>query len=128
VDHRASGHFGKQGVALMHRQLGKWEMTDLITATRWLRSKPFIAKDKIAITGGSYGGYITTMALTYGAEYFNYGVAASSATDWQLYDTVYTERYMDTPAENPEGYKQGAVLTYVDRYKGGLRLTHGPGG
>ena len=46
-------------------------------------------------------------------------------TDWQLYDSVYTERYMDTPAENPEGYKQGAVLTYADRYKGGLRLTHG---
>jgi dipeptidyl-peptidase-4 len=125
VDHRASGHFGKKGVALMHRNLGKWEMTDLITATKWLRSKPFVAKDKIAITGGSYGGYTTAMALTYGAEFFNYGIAASSVTDWRLYDTVYTERYMDTPAENPEGYKQGAVLTYADRYKGGLRLTHG---
>jgi dipeptidyl-peptidase-4 len=125
VDHRASGHFGKKGVALMHRNLGKWEMTDLITATKWLRSKPFIAKDRIAIAGGSYGGYTTAMALTYGAEYFNFGIAASSVTDWRLYDTVYTERYMDTPAENPEGYKQGAVLTYADRYKGGLRLTHG---
>jgi dipeptidyl-peptidase-4 len=100
-------------------------MTDLITATKWLRSKPFIAKDRIAIAGGSYGGYTTAMALTYGAEYFNFGIAASSVTDWRLYDTVYTERYMDTPAENPEGYKQGAVLTYADRYKGGLRLTHG---
>jgi dipeptidyl-peptidase-4 len=125
IDHRASGHFGKKGVALMHRNLGKWEMTDLITATKWLRSKPFIAKDRIAITGGSYGGYTTAMALTYGAEFFNYGIAASSVTDWKLYDSVYTERYMDTPAENPEGYKQGAVLTYADRYKGGLRLTHG---
>jgi dipeptidyl-peptidase 4 len=125
VDHRASGHFGKKGVALMHRHLGKWEMTDLITATKWLRSKPFIAKDKIAITGGSYGGYTTAMALTYGAEFFNYGIAASSVTAWELYDSVYTERYMDTPAENPEGYKQGAVLTYADRYKGGLRITHG---
>jgi dipeptidyl-peptidase 4 len=125
VDHRASGHFGKQGVALMHRSLGKWEMIDLITATKWLRSKPFVAKDKIAITGGSYGGYTTALALTCGADFFNYGVAASSVTDWKLYDSVYTERYMDTPAENPEGYKQGAVLTCADRYKGGLRLTHG---
>ena len=125
VDHRGSGHFGKKGVALMHRSLGKWEMADLIAATKWLRARPFVAKDKIGITGGSYGGYTTLMALTYGAGYFNYGFAASSVTDWRLYDTVYTERYMDTPAENPEGYKNGAVLTWIDRYKGGLQITHG---
>ena len=125
VDHRASGHFGKAGVGLMHRQLGLWEMTDLITATKWLREKPYIAKDKIGITGGSYGGYTTAMALTYGADHFNYGIAASSVTDWRLYDTVYTERYMDTPAENPEGYEFGAVLTWIDQYDGGLRMTHG---
>ncbi len=125
VDHRASGHFGKAGVGLMHRQLGLWEMTDLITATKWLREQPYIAKDKIGITGGSYGGYTTAMALTYGAGHFNYGIAASSVTDWRLYDTVYTERYMDTPAENPEGYNFGAVLTWIDKYDGGLRITHG---
>ncbi len=125
VDHRASGHFGKAGVGLMHRQLGLWEMTDLITATKWLREQPYIAKDKIGITGGSYGGYTTAMALTYGAGHFNYGIAASSVTDWRLYDTVYTERYMDTPAENPEGYNFGAVLTWIDKYNGGLRITHG---
>jgi dipeptidyl-peptidase-4 len=125
VDHRGSGHFGKKGVWLMHRNLGKWEMHDLIAATEWLRGKPFVAADKIGIAGGSYGGYTTLMALTYGAGKFNYGQAASAVSDWQLYDSVYTERYMDTPAENPEGYKNGAVLTYVDRYKGGLRITHG---
>lgn len=125
VDHRGSGHFGKQGVDLMHRQLGKWEMADLIAAARWLRAKPFIAKDRIGITGSSYGGYTTMMALTYGAGDFNFGVAGSSVSDWQLYDSVYTERYMDTPKENPEGYKNGAVLTWADRYKGGLRITHG---
>jgi dipeptidyl-peptidase 4 len=125
VDHRASGHFGKKGVALMHRNLGKWEMADLMAAAKWLRTKPFVAKDRIAITGGSYGGYTTMMALFYGAEAFNYGIAGSSVTDWQLYDSVYTERYMDTPKENPAGYKAGAVLTYADRYRGGLRITHG---
>ena len=125
VDHRGSGHFGKKGVWLMHRNLGKWEMHDLVAATDWLRSKPFVAGDKIGIAGGSYGGYTTLMALTYGAGKFNYGQAGSSVSDWQLYDSVYTERYMDTPAENPEGYKNGAVLTHVDRYKGGLRITHG---
>jgi hypothetical protein len=100
-------------------------MQDMITAAKWLRTKPFVAKDRIWITGSSYGGYTTMMALTFGAEHFNYGVAGASVTDWKLYDTVYTERYMDTPAENPEGYKNGAVLTWIDRYKGLLRITHG---
>ena len=67
----------------------------------------------------------TALAMTNAAGQFNFGIAGSSVTDWQLYDSVYTERYMDAPSENPEGYKSGAVLTWVDRYKGGLRLTHG---
>jgi dipeptidyl-peptidase-4 len=125
VDHRASGHFGMKGVWLMHRNLGKWEMRDVSSAADWLRTKPFIAPDKVGIVGGSYGGYTTMMALTQAAGKFNYGQAGSSVTDWKLYDSVYTERFMDTPSENPEGYKSGAVLTYVDRYKGGLRITHG---
>ncbi|MBI2220522.1 MAG: S9 family peptidase [Acidobacteria bacterium] len=125
VDHRGSGHFGKKGVFLMHRRLGQWEMRDLATAVDWLRARSFIAADRIGITGGSYGGYTTMMALTNAAGKFNYGQAGSPVTAWELYDSVYTERLMDTPAENPEGYKSGAVLTYIDRYQGGLRITHG---
>jgi dipeptidyl-peptidase-4 len=126
VDHRGSGHFGKRGVALMHRRLGTWEVADLQAAARWLRAKPFVAKDRIGITGSSYGGYVTLLALTKGAGSFDYGIAGSPVTDWRLYDTVYTERYMDTPQENPEGYRAAAVLTYADRYRDGtLRLTHG---
>jgi dipeptidyl-peptidase-4 len=125
VDHRAGGAFGKQGVALMHRSLGKWEMIDLIAAAKWLRTRPFVAKDRIGITGSSYGGYTTLLALTAGAGHFNFGQSGSPVTAWELYDTVYTERYMDTPEENPDGYKAGAVLTYIDRYTGGLRITHG---
>lgn len=125
VDHRASGHFGKAGVSLMHRRLGYWEMVDYIGAAKWLRTQPFVNPDKIAITGSSYGGYATMMALTYAAEHFDYGQAGAAVTDWKLYDTVYTERYMDTPEENPEGYSGGAVLTWIDRYTGGLRITHG---
>jgi dipeptidyl-peptidase-4 len=125
VDHRASGHFGKAGVSLMHRRLGYWEMTDYIAAAEWLGQQPFVDADKIAITGSSYGGYTTMMALTYGAEHFDYGQAGAAVTDWRLYDTVYTERYMDTPEENPEGYNFGAVLTHIGNYQGGLRITHG---
>ena len=125
VDHRGSGHFGKKGTALMHRNLGKWEMADLCAAARWLRSKSFVAADRIGITGASYGGYATMMALTRGADCFDFGQAGSSVTDWKLYDSVYTERYMDKPDEYPEGYRNGAVLTWVDRYRGLLRITHG---
>ncbi|MBI4419180.1 MAG: DPP IV N-terminal domain-containing protein, partial [Ignavibacteriales bacterium] len=124
-DHRSSGHFGKEGVALMYRNLGKWEMNDYIEAVKWLRTKPFVDSTKICITGGSYGGYVTAMALTYGADYFTHGIAISSVTDWKLYDTHYTERYMDTPAENPEGYAFGSVMTHAPKYKGMLRIVHG---
>ena len=125
VDHRASGHFGKKGVALMHRNLGKWEMHDLTAAAQWLRRQPFVDPTKIGITGGSYGGYTTLMALTRAAQHFNFGDARSSVSDWRLYDTVYTERYMDTPRENPEGYEEGAVSSWIEHYQGGLRITHG---
>ena len=125
VDHRGSGHFGKRGVALMHRNLGKWEIDDLIQAVKWLRQKPFVDPSKIGITGGSYGGYTTCLALTRGADSFTHGLAGSSVTDWKLYDSVYTERYMDTPAENKEGYDFGSVATHAKNLKGVLLLEHG---
>ena len=125
VDHRASGHFGKKGVDLMHRDLGKWEMYDLIEAVKWLHQKPFVDKTKIGITGGSYGGYTTCMALTYGADYFTHGYARSSVTDWHLYDSVYTERYMDRPYENEEGYTFGSAMTHAKNMKGVLFMSHG---
>lgn len=125
VDHRGSGAFGKRATALMHRCLGTWEVHDLAAAAAWLRGQSFVASDRIGITGASYGGYVTLMAMTAAAPAFNFGLAVSAVSDWQLYDSVYTERYMGTPAENPDGYRRGSVLTYVDRYLGGLRITHG---
>jgi dipeptidyl-peptidase-4 len=124
-DHRASGHFGKQGVAWMHRNLGKWELVDYITVAKWLKAKSWVADDKLLITGHSYGGYMTCLALTKGADYFDYGIAGAPVTSWELYDTHYTERWMDTPQDNPQGYKDGSILTYVNQYKGGLRIMHG---
>lgn len=125
TDHRGSGHFGKKGIDLMHRQLGKWEINDYVEVVKYLRTLPFVDGSKIGITGGSYGGYVSALALTRASEYFQFGIAHSSVIDYKLYDSIYTERYMDTPEENPEGYKQTSVLTYVKNYRGGLRLTHG---
>ncbi len=125
VDHRGSGHFGKKRVDLMHRSLGKWEMHDYVQAVKYLRTLPFVDSQRIGITGGSYGGYVAALALASQPDYFQFGIAHFSVTDWRLYDSVYTERYMDTPDDNPEGYKSSSVLTYIDQYKGGLRITHG---
>ncbi len=125
VDHRGAGHHGKKGMDYMHRNLGKWELNDYEAVIDFLREKKFIDKDKIGITGGSYGGYITSLALCKAPSYFNYGIADFSVMDWKLYDSVYTERYMDTPEQNPQGYKDSSVLNHIDTYKGGLRVTHG---
>ncbi len=124
-DHRASGHFGKAGVNYMHRNLGYWEMKDYMTMANWFIAKGFADPTKIAITGFSYGGYMSCYALTYGSSVFTHGMAGGSVVDWHLYDSHYTEKFMDTPQENPEGYKTSSVLPYIDQYKGVLQIVHG---
>jgi len=125
VDHRGSGQFGKKGLDYMYRCLGKWEILDYADAVKWLVAKPFVDPARMGITGSSYGGYMTCLALTKGADYWTHGFARYSVTDYRLYDNVYTERYMDTPQENPEGYKDGSALTFTKALKGKLYMTHG---
>jgi dipeptidyl-peptidase-4 len=125
VDHRGSGQFGKKGLDFLYRNLGKWEILDYEDAVKWLKTKSYVDPDKIGITGSSYGGYMTCLALTKGAGFWTHGFAGSSVTDWRLYDDVYTERYMDTPQDNPDGYKNASTLTFAENYKGKLYLIHG---
>ena len=125
VDHRGSGQFGKKGLDYLYRCLGKWEILDYEDAVNWLRTKSFVDPTRMGITGSSYGGYMTCLALTKGANFWTHGFAGSSVTDYRLYDDIYTERYMDTPQDNPEGYKDGSALTFVKNYNGKLYLTHG---
>lgn len=125
LDHRGSLHFGKVGQEYMHRNLGYWEIEDYAQCVQWLLENAQADPAKVCIAGFSYGGYITSYALTYGADVFTHGMAGGSVTDWTLYDAPYTERFMDTPAENPEGYKSSSVLTHANKLKGKLQLTHG---
>lgn len=125
MDHRASGHFGKEGVNYMYHNLGYWEMKDYSTMVKWLIANGNADASKICITGFSYGGYMSCYALTYASDVFTHGMAGGSVTDWTLYDSHYTERYMGTPANNPEGYKNSSVLTHVNKYKGMLQIVHG---
>jgi dipeptidyl-peptidase-4 len=124
VDHRGSGHFGKRGLDFIYRSLGKWEILDYEDAVKWLRKKPYVDSTRMGMTGTSYGGYMTCLALTKGAGFWTHGVAGMPVTDFRLYDDVYTERYMDTPQNNPEGYKDGSALTYAKNLKGKLFLYH----
>ncbi|MGB4844158.1 MAG: DPP IV N-terminal domain-containing protein [Ferruginibacter sp.] len=125
MDHRASGHFGKEGVNYMYHNLGYWEMKDYSTMVKWLIDNGSADASKICITGFSYGGYLTCYALTYGSDVFTHGMAGGSVTDWTLYDSHYTERYMGTAANNSEGYKNSSALTHAGKYKGMLQLVHG---
>jgi dipeptidyl-peptidase-4 len=125
IDHRGSGQFGKYGLDFIFRCLGKWEILDYEDGVKWLRTKPFVDSTRMGITGSSYGGYMTCLALTKGADYWTHGFAGSSVTDYRLYDNVYTERFMDKPQDNPEGYRDGSTLTFAKNYKGKLYLTHG---
>ncbi len=125
MDHRASGHFGKEGVNYMYHNLGDWELKDYSTMVKWLIANGSADPKKVCITGFSYGGYMSCLALTKYSDVFTYGMAGGSVTDWTLYDTHYTERFMGTPANNAEGYKTGNVMNYIDKYKGGLQIVHG---
>ncbi len=125
MDHRASGHFGKEGVNYMYHNLGYWEMKDYSTMVKWLIANGQADPSKICITGFSYGGYMSSYALTYGADVFTHGMAGGSVIDWTLYDSHYTERFMGTTQDNAEGYKTSSVLNYVDKYKGMLQIVHG---
>ena len=125
MDHRASGHFGKEGVNYMYHNLGYWEIKDYSTMVKWLVDNGNANPAKICITGFSYGGYMSAYALTYGADVFTHGMAGGIVSDWSLYDTHYTERYMGTKDDNAEGYKTSSVLTHTGKYKGMLQIVHG---
>ena len=131
IDNRASGHVGKDGINYIHRNLGYWEQVDFNQWGKYLVSLPFVNPKKIGITGFSYGGTMTMTALTDGAEYYSFGIAGGGVYDWLLYDSHYTERYMDHPKDNKEGYEKTAVHSKVKKYtpeKGSLvHITHGTG-
>ena len=138
VDPRAAGHNGREGLDMIYRQLTVWEVKDFCAWAEWLQSLPYVKADKIGVEGFSFGGTMTSMLLMQAPDKFHYGIAGGGVYDWALYDSHYTERYMDTPQANPEGYEVSKVLNYVNgyptEYTGAagvepvmLKLTHGTG-
>ena len=144
VDPRAAGHNGREGLDMIYRQLTVWEVKDFCAWADWLKALPYVDGDRIGVEGFSFGGTMTSMLLMQAPDKFHYGIAGGGVYDWALYDSHYTERYMDTPQNNPEGYEVSKVLNYVDGYPTSydvissgvekspvepvmLKLTHGTG-
>jgi dipeptidyl-peptidase 4 len=108
----------------VHRNFGEMELRDLEDSLDWLRRQPFVDASRIGLWGWSFGGYLTSYALT-NSKSFKMGIAGGSVTDWRLYDSIYTERYMGLPQENAEGYDKSSVLKAAGRLQGKLLLIHG---
>lgn len=125
VDNRGTGARGEEFKKMTYLQLGKYETIDQIEAAKYLSSLPYVDKSRIGVFGWSYGGYMALMCLTKGSEYFSTGIAVAPVTSWEYYDNIYTERYMRTPAENPQGYFDNSPLNFADLLNSKLLLIHG---
>lgn len=125
LDNRGSYNRGKAFEDPIYKKLGVAEIADQIKGVEYLRSLPYVDAGKIAIYGHSYGGYMAILAMFKASDYFAAGVSGAPVTDWALYDTHYTERYLGHPQQNADGYEASAVFPYADGLKGKLLIYHG---
>ena len=125
VDPRGSMYRGKEFKHSTYLQLGKLETEDFIDFGKHMGNQPYVDKTRIGIQGWSYGGYMTSLCMTKGADVFSTGIAVAPVTNWRYYDSVYTERFMRTPQENAEGYDDNSPINHVDKLKGSYLLIHG---
>ncbi len=125
VDGRGTAARGEEFRKMTYLQLGKYEVIDQIETAKYLGNLPYVDKSRIGIWGWSYGGFMTLLALTKGADYFKMGISVAPVTNWRYYDNIYTERYMRTPQENPSGYDDNSPIFHVDKFKGKLLIVHG---
>lgn len=125
VDGRGTGYKGTKFKKVTYMNLGKYEIEDQIAAAKWLGNQSYIDKSRIGMFGWSFGGYMTSLAMTKGADVFKAGIAVAPVTNWRYYDSVYTERFLRTPQENPDGYDKNSPTEYANLLKGKFLLIHG---
>jgi dipeptidyl-peptidase-4 len=125
IDNRGTGFRGTAFDAPLYRHMGEVEVTDQMVGVDYLRSLDFVDPDRIGIWGWSYGGYMTLMSLFKQPDLFAAGVSGAPVTDWALYDTHYTERYLGTPQNNADGYEASGVFPYAKDLDAPLLLIHG---
>ena len=125
VDGRGTGYRGTKYKKATYKNLGKYEIEDQIAAAQWIGSQSFVDAGRIGIFGWSFGGYMASLAMIKGADVFKLGIAVAPVTTWRYYDTIYTERYLQTPQENPQGYDENSPINFADLMKGKYLLIHG---
>ncbi|WP_295231564.1 S9 family peptidase [uncultured Chryseobacterium sp.] len=125
VDGRGTGYKGAKFKKVTYMNLGKYEIEDQITAAKWFGNQSYIDKTRIGMFGWSFGGYMTSLAMTKGADVFKMGIAVAPVTNWRYYDSVYTERFLRTPQENADGYDKNSPTEYAGLMKGKFLLIHG---
>lgn len=125
VDNTGTGYRGEEFKKKTYLQLGKYEIEDQIDAAKWIGKMPFVDPNNIGHWGWSYGGFMSSLAITKGNEVFSAAVAVAPVTSWRFYDNIYTERYMRTPQENPTGYDDNSPINFTDRIKGKYLIIHG---
>jgi dipeptidyl-peptidase-4 len=125
VDNRGSARRGLAFEAPINRRMGQIEVKDQVEGVRWLGSLGFADTSRVGIYGWSYGGFMTLMALFTAPDVFKAGIAGAPVTFYEGYDTAYTEQYMGTPQDNPQGYRAGSPLTYADQLQAPLLIVHG---
>jgi len=124
VDNRIASGKGVESTWPVYRNFGEQELIDLVEAVDWLGAKPWVDAERIGLDGWSFGGYMTLFALTR-SDRFRAGIAGGSVVDWRAYDSIYTERYMSTPDDNPDGYERTSVLETAGDLHGDLLIIHG---
>jgi len=125
VDSRGSGDRGLAFEQATFRQLGTAELADQLKGVDYLKSLPYVDAERLGVHGWSFGGFMTTSLLLRAPGVFKVGVAGGPVIDWKYYEVMYTERYMDSPEQNPEGYDNANLLNYVKDLKGKLLMIHG---
>ncbi|MGD2122725.1 MAG: S9 family peptidase [Gemmatimonadota bacterium] len=124
LNNRGTGNYGSDFMKIVYRRLGHWEANDFAEVGRWLASQPWVDGDRMAIMGTSYGGYTTIYTMLDHPDVFRLGIANSPGTDWRIYDSIYTERYMGLLSENADGYEGSSVMSIADNLEGHLLLVH----
>lgn len=127
IDTRGTGSRGERFAKQTYKQLGKYELEDLLAGAKYLGSQSFVDANRIGIFGWSYGGYMSSLAMTKGSGVYKLGIAGAPVTNWRFYDTIYTERFLQTPQLNASGYDDNSPTTYADKLKGKFLLIHGTG-
>lgn len=127
VDGRGTGFKGADFKKVTQKELGKYEVEDQIDAAKEIGNYAFVDKTRIGIFGWSYGGFMSSNCILKGNDVFKMAIAVAPVTNWRFYDSVYTERYMQTPQENPSGYDENSPINHVNKLKGKYLLIHGSG-